>query len=349
MLDVTTWSGGLIAVGRTGSGGEFDAGIWLSPDGEWWEKIEDPTVLGGPGEQVIRSVLPFGEGLIAAGDSGPVGSRDAVIWQSEDGRTWRRLESPAFGGPGSQMMLALTAWEGGLAAVGLDYSGEFDGAVWTSSDGEAWQRVIPGDPTVFGGAGDQILNSVTAWEGGLVAVGSDSTERIPIAVRSADGIAWERVGLEDADLTGQVGAEMRDVIVWDNHLIAVGVDVNGIAEWLSSDGREWDRVGAEVVDSGQGEFWLHAATDFDGALVAVGMAKFFDQPGGSNGGVWTAEQGPELTLSYQLSESDDYHSDREIWALTPWGGGLIAVGETYGCTPTGPCDGNSDAAVWRFG
>jgi len=67
----------------------------------------------------------------------------------------------------------VTAGEPGLVAVGSDGSFvDADAAVWASFDGITWSRVAE-DEAALGGAGDQLMESVTAGGPGLVAVGSD--------------------------------------------------------------------------------------------------------------------------------------------------------------------------------
>lgn len=345
MFAVAGWAGGLVAVGQIGPLGKSDAGVWVSPDGVTWERLEDPEVLGGTGEQVMRAVVPWGGGLVAAGDSGPVGSRDVVVWRSDDGRDWRRVESPSFGGPGSQMVLALCVWEGGLAAVGGDFTGEFDAAVWTSADGETWQR-SPHVPELFGGEGDQLLRAVSPWEGGLVAVGTDGINPQVLIVRSPDGAVWERAGEADPSLGSSAGVEMRGLVAWKGLLVAVGFDMssNGVAVWRSEDAQEWERVPTPVPGSDTIQE-LYGITSFGEGLVAVGSVQLL---GYTDAAVWESSDGSQWALVQLLSEVDDHHNDRQMWAVAPWGGGLVAVGQTHGCTATGPCDGLPDAAVWRF-
>ena len=92
---------------------------------------------------------------------------------------WRRIahDEQVFGGPESQAMNRVTAFEGGLVAVGRDMSGgDQDAAVWWSDDGTTWTRVAH-DEQVFGGPDVQAMSSVVAFDGGLVAVGIDGPFR----------------------------------------------------------------------------------------------------------------------------------------------------------------------------
>ncbi len=73
-------------------------------------------------------------------------------------------------------MKSVTVGGPGLVAVGsVGNDGDADAAVWTSVDGVTWSRV-PHDEAVFGGAGGQLMRSVTAGGPGLVAVGDADTD-----------------------------------------------------------------------------------------------------------------------------------------------------------------------------
>ncbi len=174
MFSVTVGGPGLVAVGIDDSGGDFDAAVWTSPDGVNWSRVShDEAVLGGSGDQSMRSVTAGGPGLVAVGRDDAGDDEDAAVWTSADGITWSRVldDDSVLGGPGSQSMDDVTTGGLSLVAVGSDLSGgSYDAAVWVSPDGVTWSRV-PDDESVFGGAGTQVMNSVTAGGPGLVAVG----------------------------------------------------------------------------------------------------------------------------------------------------------------------------------
>jgi len=96
--------------------------------------------------------------------------------------------------------------------------------MWTSPDGITWFRV-PHDEAVFGGEGEQAMNSVTAGGPGLVAVGLDGSGGDPhVAVwTSSDGITWSRVTHDEAVF----GGVMRSVTLGGPGLVAVGFDGSG--------------------------------------------------------------------------------------------------------------------------
>jgi hypothetical protein len=126
------------------------------------------------------------------------------------------MQSVAVGGPG-------------LVAVGTASSGDDTHAVvWTSVDGFTWSRA-PHDEAVFGGAGDQSMEAVTAVGNGVVAVGADGEDAA--VWTSPDGIAWTRVPDDDAIFTG---AGMSSVTFGGSGVVAVGGDNGNAAVWNAS-------------------------------------------------------------------------------------------------------------------
>lgn len=187
---------GLVAVGYDNAnpgwaGLDANAAVWTSPDGIAWTRVPDSAVFGDQRWQTMNAVTVGGPGLVAVGYDGPVDKYNAAVWTSVDGSIWARVppDEAVFGGTGIQAMDAVTAWDGGLVAVGYDRAiGSFEAAVWVSSDGSTWARV-PRNPAVFGGLGPQRMSGVAAGAAGLVAVGN----RLAIAgwvPRDGDAAVW---------------------------------------------------------------------------------------------------------------------------------------------------------------
>jgi class 3 adenylate cyclase len=170
----------LVAVGEDGVVGDYDAAVWVSTDGSTWHRqARTPTVLGGPGEQLMTSLVASDDRFVAVGWSTVHSDIDAQVWTSEDGRTWSRLsyDEEVFGGDGDQLLWGLEAAGGDFIAVGRDESGGgSDAAVWTSPDGLEWSRA-PSDEDVFGGDRAQEMRFVAAAEGRLVGAGWDASGR----------------------------------------------------------------------------------------------------------------------------------------------------------------------------
>ena len=69
-------------------------------------------------------------------------------------------------------MGSVAASEMGLVAVGVSGLAELHPVVWVSPDGLSWIR-LPDDESVFGSGA--LMRSVTAYDDGFVAVGSDDS------------------------------------------------------------------------------------------------------------------------------------------------------------------------------
>jgi hypothetical protein len=228
MASVTAAGPGLVAVGSIGWGDQTNAAVWTSADGfNWTVTVPDhEEILPGTIGHKMSSVIAAGPGLVA------VGSRngDAAVWTSIDGLSWSRVphDEAALGGVGEQGMSSVTIGGPGLVAVGFDQPGDdvptgqaSDAAVWTSVDGTTWSRV-PHDE-VFGGTGNQRMQSVTATGAGLVAVGADGgyydTRPNAVVWTSLDGLIWDRVAHDEAVFGG---AEIHSVAVTGAGVVAVG-------------------------------------------------------------------------------------------------------------------------------
>ncbi|MEE8375419.1 MAG: hypothetical protein V3S26_03750 [Acidimicrobiia bacterium] len=318
MRDITVGGPGLVAVGE----GDDGATVWTSVDGITWSRVpHDEAVFGGG--NTMSSVTRGGAGLVAVGGgAGPEHERDsgdAAVWTSVDGITWSRVphDDSVFGGERQQQMASVVAGGPGLVAVGWDTSGGTpDAAVWTSVDGFTWSRV-PHDEAVFGGEGEQMMNSVTVGGPGLVAVGSagflefdkgqltdyDDFTGVAAVWTSVDGLTWSRVSNDDAVFGGEGNQWMNDVTTAGAALVAVGGDWSSAAHhaavWTSVDGITWSRVpNDEAIFGGEEHDQLMlSVTPAGSALVVVGRA--WAQSGGdhsegsddSAASVWTSDDG----------------------------------------------------------
>jgi hypothetical protein len=182
--DVVPGGPGLVAVGETrgvGDGvGDFDAGIWISEDGDVWDRVDNTQAgLAGEGEQVAKVIRAGPDGLLVAGyDWGGDNGRDAAVWSSPDGVTWSQEgDRSVFGGPLDQEIHGLTQVGTGWVAAGwtrLDKENR-DAAVWASDDGSTWD-LVDDDDAAWGGPGDQKVEAVTAAGATVIAVGSDVSD-----------------------------------------------------------------------------------------------------------------------------------------------------------------------------
>lgn len=188
----------LVAVGveiylpdPSGPGPDLDAAVWLSEDGEAWQRIESPPLgLAGyqpnsegefNGEIVDVDYQP-GVGYVAVGSASRSGDDEIdfptqypVVWVSADGLAWQRHSLE-----GEFRLRGVTAVEGSIIAHGvstLQGSPSADAEILTSQDGVAWVEAT-GE---FGGLdatdGIQSINDLVEIPGvGLFALGSDDVE-----------------------------------------------------------------------------------------------------------------------------------------------------------------------------
>jgi hypothetical protein len=138
----------LVAVGcqddisKCDLGADSDAAVWISADGETWEKVglEKEGVVG-VGIQTMFGLTLQGDTFIASGTaSAKTGDLDAAVWTSTDGRTWNPRLHPRFliddlgGPPDDQAIRALTPFHRrslSFVAVGVtEDASDQDSAVW---------------------------------------------------------------------------------------------------------------------------------------------------------------------------------------------------------------------------
>jgi len=143
MNDIQEVGDQLVAVGFDDAAGDGrDAAIWISSNGTKWTEVTGGA-LAGAGDQVLTRVYPTGSTrrgfpkLVGGGFVVVNGDQNAVIWYSDDGRTWTRETSSQdqLGGPGAQAVGSIVAVDHGfpLVAVGSDGSGkDGDAAVWAA-------------------------------------------------------------------------------------------------------------------------------------------------------------------------------------------------------------------------
>ena len=346
MVDVVERGPGLVAVGYDFSGGDYDAAVWTSPDGDAWTRVpHDESVFGGASGQLISGVVVGGPGLVAVGYDFSGGDYDAAVWTSPDGDVWTRVphDESVFGGRVNQKMNGVVVGGPGLVAVGQDDSGgDRDAAVWTSSDGVVWTRV-PDDVSVFGGPDSQEILGVVVGGPGLVAVGQDDSggDQDAAVWTSPDGVTWTRVSHDESVFGGTNDQAMVDVAAGGPGLVAVGYDFSGgdrdAAVWTSSDGVVWTRVpdDASVLGGPDSQVIERVAVGGSG-LVAVGQD---DSGGGWDATMWTSSDGFTWTRVPHDDSLSGGSVGQAVLGVVARGPGFVAVGEDFS-------DGDWDAAVW---
>src|SRR3954470_3460132 len=295
---------GFIVVGSDTSSGSEDAAVWLSPDGNTWNKVPSAP-LGGPGKQSMNRVSSTSTnvGLLGVGSTTDTddGTQDGAIWSSTaGGNNWTLQPVGELGGPGDQEVLRVTVLKSGITtgfvAVGTStLNGDSDAAVWTSVDGQTWVRV-PDPDGVLGGDGNQGMTDVQQVDDLLVAGGFDTGDGLDAAIwTSSNGTDWTLLSSDLAEAGDQVinrilttkpveGLAVPAIIAGGTS--TVDGDQDG-AIWYSDDGETWNReTSSAAALGGQNAQSVNTISLLRGLVVAVGSDA---SAGDDNAGVWTAE------------------------------------------------------------
>lgn len=302
IFDVASGPAGLVAIGFAYDGPGGRPGIWRSPDGRTWERIQ-VTFGSSPADAFysrIVAVAASPQGYVIVGyvidQVGPAVFRArAAAWTSPDGATWARSadtvdmdvgpcvdtgEEPDCGG-----MRAVVATATGFVAVGQartapEFTVQSRPAAWTSPDGVTWTRSdagldFGGDETVNVGG---LLSGVTVGGPGLVAVGTICQPDCfgaaagGVAATSVDGSTWTVTPVTGA-------AALEDVASAGSQVFALGVlnpdaDPRGDLQlWRTGDGVAWLRVpGLPSIPDATSYRSLDIAAA-DDRLVVVGWAE----------------------------------------------------------------------------
>ena len=235
-----------------------------------------------------------------------------------DELAWEWLPSPANGIPLDVGITGLFRVDDRLLATGeIENIG---GVMFLSDDGVTWE---PASDGAFGGHSPV---AVAAGGPGLVAVGTEilfdaNGDQVNDAIVwvSADGRDWERV--TDPDLTGPGRQEVFTVIATQVGLIASGWGIDDFSArdedfmvWLSTDGRDWERVTMGLQAAGQQRVGLdpeinrHSIAARD-TIVIVGRQQL---PGAPNlsPAIWVSNDGTtwEPATGAPLSEQGELNS-----------------------------------------
>jgi lysophospholipase L1-like esterase len=244
---------------------------------------------------------------------------------------WRRIphDRAVFANPLYDFQVTamrdVAVGDSGLVAVGYDW---YQGAVWTSPDGVSWSRVDD-----FEGV---LLDAVTTWDSGLVAVGCESGDAdygclSSSAYLSSDGASWTEMphvftntivfsvtaGGPGLVAVGSVCLNPSPEAVARGHVMdEPGCDDRAAAVWTSRDGVSWSRVPHDESVFGRGS--MRAVTVGGPGLVAVGH-----DGSGDRAVVWTSHDG--LSWS-RVPHDEEALGGAGMEAVTTWGSRTVAVG-----------------------
>ena len=160
--------------------------------------------------------------------------------------TGREWQVAAIEPPGAQVQ-ALTAWRGGLVAIGLAElrDGEERPVAWLSDDGSSWQLVA----NAFGRQPGTALVDVVAYREGMLAIGRRGNR--VLVWTSDDGRSWTRSPHSPARDPGDISAapgslDLRGVATHGRNIVisgwyhGPGIDPEHYPRiWTSSNGSDW--------------------------------------------------------------------------------------------------------------
>ena len=288
MLSVTSFTNTLVAVGRQDGRGS----AWTSADGVKWRPASGLQKLLGRAS-VMRAVS-YENQLMAAGwiCDKPNEGRKAAVWTSTNARDWNLTQIRSASRfldvnrerPQAQIN-SVARFNGHFYAVGVISATpsdehpnrvNWDAAIWRSRDaaGEDWEPVD--DVEAPSGDGDQFMNGVTTWSGGLIAVGGDGFGRDTEAAvwTSRDGTSWQRVRIDESPVNpfrhpGESSA-MTSVAAVDETIVAVGYTerlggAKSPTTWITHDPTQWPQPDTSTM---QGE--ATSVIRHSGALMEVG-------------------------------------------------------------------------------
>lgn len=261
------------------------AASFVSTDGTSWRTTVIDTGLGEGETSMLMGIAAGPAGLLAYG-SVCCEFDVRAAWHSTDGLTWRRLALAGFD-PEQDHWMSVTGAPGGWIAVVSDgvrsrLIGSLDATTWSLID-------IDGEPT-----------TVTAWDGGFLAVGhvrgADGGYDGALW-SSGDGVTWNRIAAADPELVNDDDVDLFSVVPFDGGLLASGVrspvedrvqceEMAMVASvdprppvavscawgnpaiWQSTDGTSWTAVDPDIVEAS--DFALARAIPGGPGLVALG-------------------------------------------------------------------------------
>ena len=267
----------LLAVGRVAGEDESDAALWRHTGDGW--VLSTPAAMAGKHEQWAFDVAVGTKGVLVAGGENAWGEVRPRLWFSADGETWETVDGGP-GGPldrtGEESVQAIAPYKDGFVAVGWrDVDGDQDGMAWLSPDGVTWEEA---EAPTLGGEGRQSLQSVTEFNGIVVAGGFVTDERgqgRPVIWRSADGKAWGNpsapLPVHDNNRNAAADMSVVSLTVAGNEVLAAGGDDWRPHLWHTGDpGGAWGLLPDPAKAPFDDGIALEAVARAGETIVAVG-------------------------------------------------------------------------------
>jgi hypothetical protein len=239
---------------------------------------------------------------------------DGAMWESLDGRSWRRTtQRPGF--EDTTVTNLLQKADGTFLALGMNCALESECAgvrTWTSPDGVRWTPVVSNFPET---ASVHVIPGGPGW----IAVGTETEpDGFAGAWTSSNGWTWQRAaGMERLQVT------IRGLLATPRGFVAYGTAsaprfTTEPAVWTSRDGARWSRVPRQSAPTGLGG---EALALKNGQLIAFART-------GNGLEIWTSQDG--VTWRHRAGASAPFavNGSRQIRIGTVINGGpgVIAFG-----------------------
>ena len=175
-------------------------------DGETWVQNAHPSQSLFDSSS-IAAVIEGGDGLLAGGSS-PGGEfvPTAAVFTSRDGLSWRRLTPRGNPDFDDKVINDVARIGDRFIAVGGDFFQTGLMTAWTSADGLQWQRLPHPAETTDPSVAQMFGQVIGVADGSIWISGQDFDARrgepqaLPALWRSPDGVAWERVSVDELDV-----------------------------------------------------------------------------------------------------------------------------------------------------
>jgi hypothetical protein len=340
--------------------------LWSSSDGgsDWTRSVlHGPAPLTRAASGQFAGVVHGSAGWLAVGTTlaetgGP------LVATSANAHTWTITSGIAGLGAGNTVAAAAAAGPDGYVIVGhhsLGNSGRAVATVWYSPGLTGWQRATvsaAGQQGATGqqgesGADIQLMNAVTATNGGFAAVGATGTS--PAAWLSATGKTWRQVQVPAPATAARaaldyVSANGSDVVATGTEFSATGAS-SPFAEVSANGGTTWAEIQLPVPDIGLGTgTTVTALTAAGGGFTAVGT---YVTKAGPEVVVWTLPPGTPVTdtadwtdVTPQGTGLASGSAENAITGLTADGATLTGVGFTAALSSSG-VPGTQQPTLWE--
>jgi Protein kinase domain len=257
----------------------------------------------------------------------------ALALANTGGKTGAAQSAAFTGYPGQQggVTINSVASDGTTSGGGLRVAvGSADGhpAIWRSSGASGtWTQVPAASAAVYAMRGAMLM-SVAHGPQGWLAVGWDAGgARVcgatpqPVAVTSANGLNWHRLG-SVGPFTGQ-GFCASAVAVGPDGYVVVGTQTRGVARfaalWSSADLKTWHKDNNGGFDGTKSSSGVLAVAVLPAGYVAAGTH-------GADGAIWTSAGNPEQNIPLPPTGTLSVAMGLVLDTIAANGGSVVAAG-----------------------